>query len=63
VKQFFRFEEQSCVCPPKLPICVCGKKSTLRVLTSKPAIPSKKEIDGNPRASSAKLRAAERVYA
>lgn len=62
VKQFFRIEEQSCICPPKLPVCVCGKKSTLRVLTSKPVTASKEEIAGNPRASSAKLRAAERVY-
>lgn len=62
VKQFFRIEERSCICPPKLPVCVCGKKSTLRVLTSKPVTASKEEIAGNPRASSAKLRAAERVY-
>lgn len=63
VKQFFRIEEKSCICPPRLPICVCGKKSALRILTSKPVTPSKKEIADNPRASSAKLRVAERVYA
>ncbi len=63
VKQFFRAEESSCTCPPKLPICVCGKKSTLRTLTTKPVTPSKKEVMDNPRASSAKLRAAERIYA
>jgi len=63
VKTFFREEQRGCVCPPKLPVCVCGRKATLRVLTSKPIIPSMEEIRQNPRASSAKLRAAERVYA
>lgn len=62
VKQFFRIEEASCVCPPRLPICVCGKKRTLRILTPRPVTPSRKEAGDNPRASSAKLRAAERVY-
>lgn len=62
VKQFFRMEEKGCVCPPKLPVCVCGRKRTVRVLTPKPATPSKKEVQDNPRASSAKLRACERVY-
>lgn len=62
VKQFFRLEEKGCVCPPRIPVCVCGKKRTLKILTPKPVTPSKKEIQDNPRASSAKLRASERVY-
>ncbi|MBI5427401.1 MAG: 16S rRNA (cytosine(1402)-N(4))-methyltransferase RsmH [Nitrospinae bacterium] len=62
VKQFFRTEEKGCVCPPRLPVCVCGRKRTVRVLTPKPATPSRKEVQDNPRASSAKLRACERVY-
>lgn len=62
VKNFFRDEEKSCVCPPRIPICVCGKKSTLRVITRKPVKPSPDEIARNPRSSSAKLRVAERIY-
>ena len=62
VKTFFRDEEKGCSCPPKLPMCVCGRKQTLRILTRKPLLPSKEEVDQNPRSISAKLRVAERVY-
>ena len=62
VKNFFREEEMSCSCPPKTPVCVCNKKQTLRVLTRRPIRPSQNELDRNPRSSSSKLRAAERVY-
>lgn len=60
VKQIFRKLEQGCVCPPRLPVCVCGQKPKLEAVTKKPIVPSHKEIERNPRARSAKLRVAER---
>jgi 16S rRNA (cytosine1402-N4)-methyltransferase len=60
-KHFFRHEAAICVCPPGLPICVCGKKATLQILTRKPLRPSAEELDMNRRAGSAKLRAVERL--
>lgn len=62
VKNFFRDEEKGCSCPPRIPICVCGRTQTLKVLTRKPLVPSKEEVAQNPRSISAKLRVAERVY-
>jgi 16S rRNA (cytosine1402-N4)-methyltransferase len=59
VKEFMRREGRDCVCPPHLPICMCGHKARLRILTPKPLKPSIQEIESNPRARSAKLRAAE----
>ena len=59
VKKLFKFEEKDCICPPKLPICVCNKKSRLKILTRKPIIPSEEEIEKNNRARSAKLRIAK----
>jgi len=50
-----------CTCPPRLPVCGCGRQDLIRVLTSRPLRPSVDEIDRNPRARSAKLRAAERL--
>jgi hypothetical protein len=61
VKRFFRQMSKECICPPRLPACVCGHKSTFRVLTRKPVVPSETEIQQNPRARSAKLRAAEKI--
>lgn len=62
VKDFFRREEKGCICPPKMPVCACGRKSRLKVLTRRVVKPSAREVDANPRASSAKLRAAERIH-
>jgi 16S rRNA (cytosine1402-N4)-methyltransferase len=59
VKTFMRREATDCICPPHIPVCVCGHKATLRILTPKPLTPSSQEIERNPRARSAKLRAAE----
>jgi 16S rRNA (cytosine1402-N4)-methyltransferase len=58
VKNFLRDEAKGCVCPPELPVCVCGREPTLRLLTRKPVRPSARELGENPRASSARLRAA-----
>ena len=63
VKQFFHDEEKPCTCPPKMPICICGKKSRLKTITRRVVTPSAEEVKANPRASSAKLRVAERIYA
>ncbi len=62
VKTFFRAEEKGCTCPPKIPICICGNKPTLKIHTRRPICPSEEEIALNPRSISAKLRVAERVY-
>ena len=62
VKNFFKTEEKGCVCPPKIPVCSCGHKQRLKIITRKPIIPAVEEVRLNSRASSAKLRVAERVY-
>jgi len=59
VKGFMRREAMDCICPPGVPVCVCDHKARLRLLTPKPVIPTKEEVLVNPRARSAKLRAAE----
>jgi 16S rRNA (cytosine1402-N4)-methyltransferase len=61
VKNAFRAGEKGCTCPPDLPICACGGKPTMKVLTRKPVTPGDDEIGDNPRARSAKLRTAERI--
>ena len=61
VKDVFRSMEKPCICPPRIPYCVCGLKSTVKVLTRKPCTPSDAEITANPRARSAKLRVAEKL--
>jgi 16S rRNA (cytosine1402-N4)-methyltransferase len=61
VKEKFKFENLSCICPPGTPICICGKERRLKILTRKPIQPSESEVEINRRARSAKLRAAERI--
>ena len=61
IKQTFRDLESPCVCIKDAPICVCGKRPTVRVVTRKPVLPSEEELLANPRARSAKLRAAEKI--
>jgi 16S rRNA (cytosine1402-N4)-methyltransferase len=61
VKHFIRDRARGCTCPPEFPICVCGHEPELRILTPKLVRPSVSEVDHNPRASSARLRAAVKV--
>ena len=61
VKRRFALGAGGCVCPPDLPVCVCGEAAELRILTRRPIEPSPEEIERNPRARSARLRAAEKL--
>ncbi|HEX2426793.1 MAG TPA: 16S rRNA (cytosine(1402)-N(4))-methyltransferase RsmH [Gaiellaceae bacterium] len=61
VKRFLRDRARGCTCPPELPVCVCGREPEARVLTTRPIRPSAREVDLNPRAASARLRAAVRT--
>jgi 16S rRNA (cytosine1402-N4)-methyltransferase len=63
VKRFFAAERRGCVCPPELPVCVCGRNPRLRLVTRPSLTPTADEIAANPRARSARLRAAERLAA
>jgi len=61
VKRFLAAQARGCTCPPEFPVCVCGKEPALRLLTKKAVRPSPREVEGNPRAASARLRAAART--
>lgn len=56
VKSRFKTNENPCICPPEIPVCVCGRVSKGKVITRKPILPSPKEMEVNSRAKSAKLR-------
>lgn len=60
VKQTYRRLFDPCECPKDFPVCVCGKKSQVRIITRKPILPDEEELEKNPRARSAKLRVAEK---
>ena len=61
VKETFAAKASGCTCPRDFPVCVCGKKPQLRVITRKPILPSEEELSENHRSHSAKLRVAEKI--
>jgi 16S rRNA (cytosine1402-N4)-methyltransferase len=61
VKRFFQRESHDCICPNEQPVCTCGHKAKIKIVTKKAIIPSQEEVKKNPRARSAKLRAAEKI--
>ena len=63
VKRALRRLEGECTCPPNLPVCGCGAKEVVKILTSRPVTASEEEIDRNPRSRSAKLRVGEKLLA
>ena len=63
VKQYIRLESRDCICPPRLPVCVCEHKASLRPIGRKAIRPSVEEVESNPRSRSARMRVAERLPA
>ena len=61
VKQTYAKCAQGCTCPPEFPICVCGNKPKIALVTKKPILPSKEELEANHRSHSAKLRVAQKI--
>ncbi len=61
VKNGFQKLERPCTCPSDFPICVCGKKQVVKIITKKPILPSAEELEHNSRSHSAKLRVCEKV--
>ena len=61
VKNVFQDAAKGCTCPPSFPVCVCGHKPKIKILTKKPIIATREEVEENPRSRSAKLRVAEHV--
>lgn len=61
VKQFMQREASDCICPPRLPVCVCGHRARLRLSVKKPIAATEAEVSRNPRSRSAHLRVAEKI--
>ena len=61
VKNAMAEAAKGCTCPPSFPVCVCGKKPKVKLITRKPIVPGRDELEANPRARSAKLRVCEKL--
>ena len=61
VKNTFRRLADPCTCPKNMPVCVCGKKPQVKLITRKPIVSGPEELEANPRARSAKLRICEKL--
>lgn len=61
VKKTMQELARGCICPPEFPVCVCGRKPKVKLITRKPIVSQETELEDNPRARSAKLRVAERI--
>ena len=61
VKEAFKYMESPCTCPSNFPVCVCGKKAEIKIITRKPITASEEELEENSRSKCAKLRVAEKI--
>lgn len=61
VKSAMQTQAKGCICPPEFPVCVCGRKPQIKIITRKPIVSKQQELIDNPRARSAKLRVAEKI--
>jgi len=61
VKTAMQEAARGCTCPPQFPVCVCGNKPKMKIISKKPVVSQQQELDDNPRARSAKLRIAEKL--
>ena len=61
VKEAFKYLENPCTCPSSFPVCVCGKKPEIKIITKKPITASDEELELNSRSKCAKLRVAEKI--
>ncbi|MCM8899872.1 16S rRNA (cytosine(1402)-N(4))-methyltransferase RsmH [Caldicoprobacter algeriensis] len=61
VKQMFRSLSNPCTCPPDSPVCICGRRPLVKLLTSKPVTPTSREVSANPRSRSAKARCCQKL--
>ncbi len=61
VKKTFQEMAKGCICPKEFPVCMCGRKPEIKIISRKPVLPSEKEIEENSRSKSAKLRIAEKL--
>lgn len=61
VKSTFKLAATDCICPPKTPVCICGHKAQIKLITKKPILPSETELATNSRSHSAKLRVVEKL--
>lgn len=61
IKQTFAGLAKGCICPPDFPVCVCGNKPKIKIITRKPILPGREELENNSRSKSAKLRICEKI--